>query len=342
MIDPQITDELAGDFMRLAISGINREFPNKPQNLHRSPADALTPRQLHPVFFGCFDWHSAVHAHWTLVRLAKRFPHHHLAPEVHVILATQLTAEKLQLETDYFTPRENHGFERMYGWAWLLRLAGELREGNVPPFRDLANNLQPLTNRLVELASDYLRRLTHPIRTGIHPDTAFALGQFLDYARTVGNSEFESIVIEAAKRFYLGDVDYPFRYEPSGEDFFSSGLNSADLMRRVLSQVEFSGWLLKFWPGLATEPSLAPVAVDHPDDGRLGHLAGLNLSRAWTLRGIALSLPADDPRRSNLLAMSTAHAAELRAAVFNGHYEGEHWLGTFAVYFLTNVGIEEG
>ena len=337
-MDVRLTNELAGDFLSLASAGIVREYPNKPQNVQSSASDAKTPRTLHPIFFGCFDWHSAVHAHWTLARLTRLFPEHDQATVARQLLTNQLTADKVRAETDYFQPRENRGFERMYGWAWLLRLAAELHEHPDSQIRQLAEVLQPLTATIVQLTRDYLPRLHFPIRTGIHPDTGFALALMLDFARLTGWQEFADALSAAAMRYFHEDVCYPFAFEPSGEDFFSSGLNEADLMRRILRPEEFTEWFDAFWPAGA-ENILTPVRIDHPDDGRLGHLAGLNLSRAWTLRGISAALPANCARRSRLLELSERHAAELRASVFNGHYEGEHWLGTFAVYYLSDAGL---
>jgi hypothetical protein len=269
------------------------------------------------------------------------FPALPAAAAIRAQLSAHLTAANLAAEAAYFAPEENRGFERMYGWAWALRLAAELRDWDDPDARRWANNLRPLERRLVALVRDFLPRLTHPLRTGLHPDTAFALAQILDYARTVGNSGLAKLAAARARHYYFADRDYPINYEPSGEDFFSPGLNEADLMRRVLPAARFSAWLDGFLPGLR-DSELGnwgrPATVSDPTDGRLVHLAGLNLSRAWTLRGVAEALPPADFRRTALEAAIAVHEAAGLKYVFSGRYEGEHWLATFAVYHLSNAG----
>lgn len=337
-----LSDAQVTAFARLALAGIEREFPNKPADLLTRPDSLQLPRVLHPVFYGCYDWHSAVHAHWLLARLLKRYPASSIAPAARALLSRQLTADKLRTEADYFTHKSNHNFERMYGWAWLLRLAAELRTFDDPDARAWAAHLAPLEHRLVDLTKAYLPRLTYPIRSGVHPDTAFALAQILDYARQVptpGNLDLEHQIVAYAREKYLPDRACSAAFEPSGEDFFSPSLNEADLLRRILPPSDFASWLTAFLPELAphaagASPLLTPAVVSDIADARIGHLAGLNLSRAWTQRGILSALPADDPRRPLLETSVRAHAAAGLGCVFSGHYEGEHWLATFAVYLL--------
>lgn len=341
----RMTDEQVVAFARLAIDGIPREFPNKPSNVMVGPGSVQRPRDMHPVFFGCFDWHSSVHGHWMLVRLAKLYPNASCVPAIHELLDSQLTADKLAAEVAYFDAKENRSFERMYGWAWALRLVAELKTWDHPSAKKWATNLAPLEARIVELTKDYLPRLTYPIRSGVHPDTAFALSQTLDYARTVGDDELEELIVTYAREKYLGDSNYPGHFEPSGEDFFSPAWNEADLMRRVLTQEEFSTWLDGFLPGLNTKNSevwtlLNPVTVSDVTDPKIVHLAGLNLSRAWAQYGVLTALPKGDPRRGALERSVAAHTKAGLDYVFSGHYEGEHWLATFAVYTLTKVGAE--
>ena len=336
-LDPAQADR----FARLALAGLDREYPYKPMHTLRGPQDLRLPRATHPAFFGCFDWHSSVHSHWLLLRLLRLHPDLPSAPAIRACLAAHLTAANLAAEADYFTPRDNHGFERMYGWAWALRLAAELQSWNDPQVTAWAKNLSPLEQRLVVLTEEYLPRLTYPIRTGIHSDTAFALAQILDYARTVGNAPLAQLITRRARDYYLADRDYPVNYEPSGEDFFSPGLNVADLLRRVLPPDEFSRWLDVYLPGLRTGQLGAwgaPAMVSDLADGRIVHLIGLNLTRAWTMGGIATALPAADPRRAALETSAQNHAAAGLGGVFSGHYEGEHWLATFAVYWLSQAG----
>jgi Protein of unknown function (DUF2891) len=299
---------------------------------------------MHPAFYGCFDWHSSVHGHWMLARLLRLYPGMKNAAEIRARLDAHLTAANLQAETAYLDEKESRGFERMYGWAWALQLATELRTWNDPDAARWAANLAPLENKLVALTKDHLPRLTYPIRTGVHPDTAFALGQILDYARAAHDSGLAELVEKRARDYYLKDRNYPFAYEPSGEDFFSPGLNEADLMRRVLKAEEFGLWLDSFIPGLdQAMPAAwaAPAEVSDLSDPRIVHLVGLNLSRAWTLQGVASALAPGDPRRRNLEAAMQAHQAAGLRYVFSGHYEGEHWLATFAVYHLTAAGVAQ-
>lgn len=334
----QLDADRAASLAKLALAGIEKEFPNKPGDVLESPEDLRTPRQMHPAFYGCFDWHSSVHGHWMLVRLLRSEPGMAQAAEIRACLDRHLTVANLEAETAYFSEKKNRGFERMYGWAWALRLAAELHAWNDPDAVRWAANVAPLERKLVALTMDYLPRLTYPIRTGVHPDTAFALGQIHDYAREVGNAELTSLVEKRTRDYFLKDRAYPAAYEPSGEDFFSSGLNEADLMRRVLPAAEFSKWLTDFMPTLPPAWT-TPAEVSDLSDPRIVHLVGLNLSRAWTMQGIASALANDDPRRESLRAAMEAHAAAGWRYVFSGHYEGEHWLGTFAVYHFTRCGV---
>lgn len=343
---PKLGDRLSSKqvvrFARLALNGIDREYPNKPSNVMADREDVQSPQEMHPAFYGCFDWHSSVHGHWMLVRLLRLYPDLSIADEIRDKLATNLTAEKIEAEAAYFREEQNRNFERMYGWAWLLRLVTELDQWGDPQAKKWRENLKPLEEIIVEKTLDYLPKLTWPIRTGVHPDTGFALGQLLDYARQSKNQELERLIVERSRSYYFADRKYPDRFEPSGEDFFSSGLNEADLMRRVLDESEFATWLERFLPGMEAGESrlFEPAVVSDLTDGKLVHLAGLNLSRGWCFRGIAVALPTDDPRRKILEAAATRHAAEGYHYVFSGHYEGEHWLATFAIYLHTGCGIE--
>ena len=339
-----LTDAQVVAFAKLALAGIEKEYPNKPSHVMVGPESVQSPRELHPAFYGCFDWHSSVHGHWMLVRLLKRYPKCSAAVQMRTQLDRSLTLEKMKAEAAYFEERENRSFERMYGWAWALRLAAELQTWDDADGRKWRENLRPLENRIVELTENYLPRLSFPIRTGVHPDTAFALGQALDYARLVGNTSLEQRIVKRGREYYRGDRDYPAQYEPSGEDFFSPGLNEADFMRRILSKEEYSTWLDGFLPGLIQKKAgklMTPVEVTDVTDGKLVHLAGLDLSRAWTLRGVASALEPSDRRRTVLEAAAESHAVMGYRYVFSGHYEGEHWLATFAVYLHTGVGLPD-
>lgn len=343
-VDTNVLDNVRAEkFARQALAGLDREYPNKPGEVLAGPQDLMTPRAMHPAFYGCFDWHSSVHGHWMLVRLLRQYPGMTNASAIRARLAAHLTATNLAAETAYFEPKDNRNFERMYGWAWALRLAAELRSWDDPDAQQWARNFAPLEQKLVALTENYLPRLTYPIRIGVHPDTAFALGQVLDYARAVGNVKLEQLVVERAKTYFANDKNYPADYEPSGEDFFSSGLNEADLMRRVLTQEEFSTWLDGFMPGLRGGKLgnwNTAAEVSDLTDARIIHLVGLNLSRAWTMQGVASALPAGDPRRKTLEAAAKIHEEAGLKYVFSGNYEGDHWLATFAIYLLTGTGLK--
>jgi hypothetical protein len=336
-----LTSRQIAAFAQLALAGLDKEYPNKPQHVLTGPESKLGPRELHPAFFGCFDWHSSVHGHWSLVRLLRIYPHDPRVTEIRRRLDAHFQAAFLQQEADYFNSKENASFERMYGWAWCLRLAAELHVWDDDQGRKWRANIRPLETKIVELTTAYLPKLSFPIRTGVHPDTAFALSQILDYAQSVGNTGLADLVIARSRDYFLDDAKYNDTFEPSGEDFFSPALNEADLMRRVLKPAEFAKWLERFLPGLrdgSAKRLLTPVDVSDVTDGRLVHLAGLNLSRAWALQGIARGLPPADPRVKRLEGAAVKHAQKGLSYVFSGRYEGEHWLATFAIYALSEVG----
>lgn len=318
-------------FAALALACVHREYPNKIAHVLNDDGDVRPPRELTPAFYGCFDWHSSVHGHWLLARLARLFPDAPFAPRARAALAQSLTAENLRHEAAYLNAPGRATFERPYGLAWLLTLAQELRETASPHAAALA----PLEHAAVGRFSAWLPKLSHPVRSGEHSQTAFALGLALDYARAAANSTFERLLVEQAKRYYLNDAACPAHYEPSGEDFLSPCLAEADLMRRVLPGAQFAAWFDRFLPALP----FAPLAVTDAADGKLAHLDGLNLSRAWMLNGIASALPANHPRRAAAAGLADAHGRAGLSAVTGEHYEGGHWLGSFAVYYMTGRGL---
>ncbi len=299
-------DEIRAErFARLALGCVTREYPNKIAHVMSSDADVRPPRELTPAFYGCFDWHSAVHGHWMLARLARLFPEAAWAYEARAVLAQNLAPERIVGEAAYLAERP--GFERPYGLAWLLAL-------------DLERAVPELAAIAVRHVSAWLPKLGKPDRSGQHANTAFAMGLMLDWARAKGNGAFEGLLVERAQHFYLADRNAPIGWEPSGEDFLSPYLAEADLMRRVLSRAEFAAWLAEFLPDVSP---LRPVQSADRTDGKLAHADGLNLSRAWMLSAIGY------PELAN------EHAEAGLAAVTGEHYEGGHWLGTFAVYLLT-------
>jgi hypothetical protein len=343
-------DAAAADrFARLALACVGKEYPNKISHVLNSDADVAPPRKLTPAFCGCYDWHSSVHGHWLLVRLVRAFPEASFAAPAREALKKSLTADNLKQEATYIRGQGRASFERPYGLAWLLQLCAELREWDDPQAKEMAANLRPLEQAAVERLQTWLPKLSHPVRIGEHDQTAFALGLMLDYAHTVGNEPFARLVADSARKFFLADKNCPLAYEPSGEDFLSPSLGEADVMRRVLPPAEFSSWLKGFMPQIPTTPRQSeaattwlPVTVSpDPSDPKLAHLDGLNLSRAWMLEGIISALPADDPRRPALQAAADAHRRAGLAAVTGEHYEGGHWLGSFAVYLTTQRGISK-
>jgi hypothetical protein len=332
---------LAERFAGLALACVHREYPNKIAHVMRSDDDAQPPRRLTPAFFGCYDWHSAVHGHWLLARLLRLNPEAAFAGEARRALDRSLTAENVAEEVRYLEGEGRISFERPYGLAWLLRLAGELREWG-PEAHAWSAALQPLERLAARRISDWLPKLTQPIRVGEHSQTAFAFGLILDWARTAGDTETGQLVASRSRDYYLADRDCPLDYEPSGQDFLSPCLAEADLMRRVLAPEEFARWLEAFLPALPTDGSsdwLEPGVVLDPTDPKLAHLDGLNLSRAWMLEGIVAGLPRGDARIASLRAAAAVHRAAGLRAVTGEHYEGGHWLGTFAVYLVTGRGL---
>ena len=341
---PKFDAQAAERFARLALACVGKEYPNKVSHVLNSDADAAPPRKLTPAFCGCYDWHSSVHGHWLLARLARTFPEASFAIDARTALARSLTKENIKQEAAYLAGKGRASFERPYGLVWLLQLGAELREWDDPQAREMSANLRPLEEVAVERLSIWLPKLSHPVRIGEHDQTAFALGLILDYAHTAGNAGLTKLATDSAKKFFLADQNCPLAYEPSGEDFLSPCLGEADVMRRVLRPNEFAKWLSVFMPQIPVSPEKTwlPVAVSpDPSDPKLAHLDGLNLSRAWMLEGIVAGLPPDDPRRASLAAAAAAHETAGLKAVTGEHYEGGHWLGSFAVYLTSKRGIPQ-
>jgi hypothetical protein len=283
-----------------------------------------------------------VHGHWLLVRLIRTFPDADFVQPARAALRESLTAGNISREAAYLRGEGRASFERPYGLAWLLQLATELDEWDDPQGEVMADNLHPLVAAAHERLSTWLPKLADPVRIGEHDQTAFAMGLMLDYAREAGDQQFAALVASKARQFFLQDKDCPLAYEPSGEDFLSPCLAEADVMRRVLPRDEFARWLRTFLPQIPSSGStewLKPVFSPDPSDPKLAHLDGLNLSRAWMLEGIASGLPKDDKRLASILATADAHKRAGLAAVTGEHYEGGHWLGSFAVYLVTRRGI---
>ena len=334
----KMTPQQASVFAKLALKGIQQEYPNKPGHVLNDGADSKTPKALHPAFYGCFDWHSSVHGHWMLVRLLRRFPELPEKKQIRAVLAEHLTAKNLQAEADYFSQKNRQSFERTYGWAWALKLDEELHTWDDPDAKDWSKNLKPLAATLVARYLAFLPKQTYPIRGGVHPNTAFGLAFAHDYARTMDHKALRELIEERSRSYYGKDADAPARWEPDGADFFSPSLMEADLMRRVLPAKEYPAWLKGYLPGIAKgEPKtlFTPAIVSDRSDPQIVHLDGLNLSRAWCMNGIASALPKSDPARKALSAAAATHAEAALKHVASGDYAGEHWLASFAVYLLT-------
>jgi hypothetical protein len=324
----------ASHFAKLALKCVRQEYPNKLDHVMNSGSDVQSPRALHPAFYGCFDWHSSVHGHWMLVKVLRDFPELPEAKEIRVVLEENLAPERIATEVAYFSQPGRRSFERTYGWAWLLKLAAELRSWDSPEARRWSANLQPLANRVTVAFLDFLPRQTYPIRTGVHPNTAFSLSLALDYARQARDSRLETLVCERARTYFGVDRNAPLGWEPSGEDFLSASLEEAALMAKVLSKSEFRAWVTAFLPELLKDGNLVPALVSDRTDPKIVHLDGLNLSRARCLYLIAATLGAKDPRREPLLRTAETHAQASLPFIASGGYEGEHWLGSFAVHML--------
>jgi hypothetical protein len=331
-------------FAKLALDCIHREYPNKIAHVLQSDDDVRPPRELTPAFYGCFDWHSAVHGHWLLVRLLRTFPDALFAITARDALSKSFTAENIAGEVRYLGGTGRETFERPYGLAWLLQLAAELDEWNDPAGQRWYATLKPLEQLVAARIKQWLPKLSHPIRDGEHPQSAFAFGLILDWARKLKDTEMEKLLLARCRDLYSNDLRCPLSYEPSGQDFLSPCLAEADLMRRIFPPEEFARWLGKFLPDIPTDGStnwLTVAIVSDPSDGKLAHLDGLNLSRAWMLHGIAAGLPEKDPRISSLERTANLHAQAGLASVTGDHYEGGHWLGSFAVYLVTRRGIRK-
>ena len=337
--EPRLDAATAERFANLALACVHKEYPNKIAHALNGDADVKPPRQLTPAFYGCYDWHSAVHGHWLLARLARQFPGAPFAARARAALDQSLTPESIAAEVRYMQGEGRATFERPYGLAWLLQLSAELHEWDDPQARRWAATLDPLAGAAMGRLRTWLPKLSHPIRIGEHNQTAFSLGLMLDWARGTGDRDAQGLFEKRARELYLQDRACPLAYEPSGEDFLSPCLAEADLMRRILPAADYAPWLSAFLPQIGGKDWLVPAVVTDPSDGKLAHLDGLNLSRAWMLEGIAAGLPPSDERLPALRAAAAAHRESGLAAVTGEHYEGGHWLGSFATYLVTGRGL---
>lgn len=334
--------ELAERFGQLALSCVHHEYPNKIAHVLNSDADVRPPRDLTPVFYGCYDWHSSVHGHWLLTKVASSLPDSEVGKKALLALNKSFTSDGFIAEAGYLRAAGRVSFERPYGLAWLLQLAAEVREWTAPQAEVWRFYIEPLEKIAADRIKEWVPKLTYPIRIGEHSQTAFAFGLILDWARTVDDREMEQLLESRSREYYFKDKNCPIEYEPSGHDFLSPCIAEADLMRRILNPEEFAGWLEEFLPGIPTTGKtwLEPAVVSDPGDPKLAHLDGLNLSRAWMMEGIISGLPENDPRIKSLQATADLHKVAGLAAVTGEHYEGSHWLGSFAIYLVSKRGLK--
>ncbi len=331
---PKLTLEEANRLSKLPLSCMNTEYPNRLGQTLGDEEDLKAPKILHPAFYGCFDWHSSVHGHWSLVSLLKQYPNIENGVQVREKLSNNISRENIADEVIYFKGKHNKIYERTYGWAWLLKLAEELHTWNDPLGRELENNLQPLTDLIVDRFIEFLPKLNYPIRVGEHPNTAFGLAFAWDYANTVGNDKLKIAIEQRAKDFYLNDISCPISWEPGGYDFLSPCLEEAAMMLRVLSENEYKKWIKKFLPQLTkSDFDLVPGIVSDRTDGKLVHLDGVNFSRAWCLNEIANEYI----EYSHLKQIANKHINYSLPSIVDDNYEGGHWLGSFAIYALNSV-----
>jgi hypothetical protein len=332
---PALDAATAGDLAALSLACVDREYPNKPGSVVDGDDAVVPPRLRTPAFFGCFDWHSAVHGHWTMTAILRRFPETPRAAAIRDALDRHLAPDRITAEVAFFGLPRNRTFERPYGWAWLLRLAAELHGWDDEDAGRWREALVPLADLLAQRTTDYLDRLSVPCREGTHQNTAFALAHVLDWARTTGNEVVAAAVAARARDFYLADRQCPVVYEPSGEDFVSPCLAEADLMRRALPPDAFATWLDGFLPDPASDafaPLRRPAEIRDPEDPRIGHLIGLSFHRAWTMKGIADALDGNDPHRALLHDLASIHLASGLETMAGSGYGGEHWLASFALF----------
>ena len=334
---PQLNITLATAFAEMPLTFLRQEYPNHIMHVLNNEGDVLSPRALHPVFYGCYDWHSAVHGYWLLARCIRLYPTLPVLEKITAIFDEHFTPELMQQETAYFQAAGRAAFERPYGYGWLLALAQELAASSHPHAPAWLAAMQPLTAEIRSHLLAYLHRLSYPIRVGTHFNTAFALALSIDYARAASDIELESAILQTAMHFYVGDQNYPAHYEPGGDEYISGALTEALLMSKVLDSAAFLGWFDLFLPRIDQITALMqPAKVSDRTDPKIAHLDGLNLSRAWCMKHIARHLPEDHAAQSALSAAAALHLEASIDHVIDSHYSGSHWLASFALLALEN------
>jgi len=335
MNDLQLTPAMASRFANMALSHLTREYPNKLTHSLNSELDVQGPRALHPIFYGSYDWHSCVHGYWLLLRLLEKYPQLPEANRIIAVVSEHFTAENVAVELDYLQQPHNQGFERPYGWGWFLALSQQLHSLPMPQAAGWAKTLSPMTEFFVQSWMNFLPKATYPLRVGTHFNTAFALALSLDFARNTAHPQLAMLIEQTAQRWHLADQGCQ-AWEPSGDEFLSPSLMEAELMHRVLPADTFINWFDGFLPQLAQgkpQTLFTPATVTDRSDGKIAHLDGLNLSRAWCQRSLARALPAGDPRIAMLRSAAECHL-ESALSHLDSDYMGEHWLATFALLAL--------
>lgn len=328
----ELTFDQAEKLIKLPLHCIETEFPNKLSQTLKDESDMGTPQELHPTFYGCFDWHSAVHGYWSIVNILQRYPELDARDSIKNLLLKNISPTNIAKEIAYFERKHEYSYERTYGWAWLLKLQKSLDHWNDPKGQKMAGHLRPLTDIIVSRYMTYLPKLNYPIRVGTHTNTAFGMSFAYDYALSSGHAEFKDLLVKRAKEFYLEDQYCPLTWEPSGYDFLSPCMEEIDLMRKVLDKDEFMTWIKAFSPGLLDDSFAWEVGeVSDRTDGHLVHLDGLNFSRAWVFYGLATSYQEFD----HLIALGDRHFEYSYPNLVGDSYEGGHWLASFALYALT-------
>lgn len=332
----KLNQEIALKLSRLPLHCIPSEFPNKTSHLSDGAEDArMLPTELHPVFYGCLDWHSSVHGHWMLVRLLQEYPQLPNRDSIIAVLDNSFQLDKMEREASYFGKyTASNSYERTYGWAWLLKLDEALANGKDPVFQKWHASMQPLTAKIISLWKAYLPKQTYPNRTGVHPNTAFGLAFAYDWAKQQGDTAFLRQISDKAKEFYFSNSDMPAYLEPDGSDFFSPSLMAADLMKRVLDKKAFNTWFEQYYKKRSIDRLCDLPVVSDRSDYQTVHLDGLSFSRAWCMRSIGSQLNERNPYKVRFRTASDAFLNATLPQIFNGGYGGEHWLASFAIYAL--------
>jgi len=328
----QFEQENAEQLANLPLKCLQTQYPNKTSQTLEVTGDLGTPKELHPAFYGCFDWHSSVHGHWSLIEILKIFPELNQKEKILIKLGQNLKKENIQGEIEYFNRSQEYSFERMYGWAWLLKLQEALNTWEIEEAKEWRTNLQPLSDLIINRFLEFLPKLQYPIRVGTHNNTAFALSFAYDYALQAEHEDLQKMIRSTAKRFFLSDKDCPISWEPDGYDFLSPCIEELGLMHKILSKDEFTVWAKSFLPLLSEEHyDIAVAQVSDRTDGHLVHLDGLNFSRAWTFYALARDYP---QRYGHLKDLADKHLSYSLENLYDGNYEGEHWLASFALQAL--------